>query len=257
MINEIFKKMCEIRYFDLEVIKAHKKGLIHCPIYLSAGQEAVAASLSVTCSNYTVFLQHRAHSWYLAFGGDPIALRDEILGRTTGCCGGNGGSSDIQCDRVINHHGLMGEQVPMGVGYALATKHPVIIQAGDGSVEEDCYLTSVGFAVTHKLPVLFICEDNGFAILTPIKARRNWNIVDAVKGMGMNALDIEDDPEQIINLNVNLPALVNIRTTRHNWHVGSGQDKIPDQDRLVLCRTPQNTKIELEAKRRMEKIWQL
>ena len=81
MIEEIFKRMCEIRYFDLEVIKAHKGGHIYCPVYLSAGQEAVAASLSVLCPDYMVFLQHRAHAWYLAYGGDPEKLRDEILGR--------------------------------------------------------------------------------------------------------------------------------------------------------------------------------
>ena len=259
MMEEIFKRMCEIRYFDQEVIKAHKKGLIYCPIYLSAGQEAVAASLSVICPEYTVFPQHRGHSWYLAFGGDPIKLRDEILGKETGCCGGNAGSSDVGCERVEAHHGLMGEQVPIGVGYALATKKPIIIQAGDGSVEEDCFLTSVGFTATHQLPVLFVCEDNGYAILTPIKDRRSWNIADVVKGFGIKAVDMEDDPFEIIELKIKLPMFLNIRTTRHNWHVGSGQDKIPDQDRLVWCKDviKNSQDIESEAQQKMEKIWQL
>jgi pyruvate dehydrogenase E1 component alpha subunit len=117
-------------------------------------------------------------------------------------------------------------------------------------------LTSVGFAVTHQLPVLFVCEDNGLAILTPIKDRRSWNITDVVRGFGINAVDIEDDPLQITSLDIKLPMFLNIRTCRHNWHVGSGQDKIPEQDRLNLYRKDYEG-IENEVKGRMEKIWQL
>jgi pyruvate dehydrogenase E1 component alpha subunit len=258
MIEEIFRRMCEIRYFDLEVIKAHKKGLIHCPVYLSLGQEAVAASISVICPEYKIFPQHRGHAWYLAYGGSPDKLRNEILGFETGCCQGKGGSSDIQSDKVEAHHGLIGEQVPIGVGYALAARQPIIIQAGDGAVEEDCFLTSVGFASTHKLPVLFICEDNGLAILTPIKDRRSWNIVSAVRGLGIDALDLEDDPITLSEIDIRLPMLLNIKTTRHYWHVGIGQDNPPERDRIAQYRNIKHgEEIEKEAKEKMERLWQL
>ena len=255
MMQEIFKRMCEIRYFELGLAKAIKDGLIYCPAYLSIGQESIAASLSVICPDYRVFPQHRGNSWYLAFGGDPIKLRDEFLGRPTGCCGGRAGS-DVQCDSVEAHHGLIGENAPIGIGYALATKLPTLIPMGDGSVEEDCFLTSVGFAVTQQLPVLFICEDNGLAILTPIKDRRNWRVTEAVKGLGMDAIDLSDDPRRLSKLDIKLPMLLNIRTSRHYWHVGSGQDSQPEVDRVAQYRTGWE-EIEKRAKEYMEKVWQL
>ena len=247
MLEEILKRMYEIRCFELELVKAMEAGRIKCPVYLSIGQESVAASLSVTCPDYRVFSQHRGNSWYLSFRGEPARLRDEFLGLTTGCSGGMGGS-DVQCDNMEAHHGLIGENAPIGVGYALATNKPVIIVMGDGSVEEDCFLTSVGFAATHKLPVMFVVEDNGLAILTPINARRKWNIVDAVRGLGVDTAQVEDEPEQILNISVNLPALVNITTTRHHWHAGPGQDSKPTQDRLSrYCND--------SIRERMEKLW--
>jgi TPP-dependent pyruvate/acetoin dehydrogenase alpha subunit len=255
MLDTIFKRMCEIRYFELELVKAMKAGIIYCPVYLSIGQESIAASLSVICPEYRVFPQHRGISWYLAFGGDPIKLRDEFLGRTTGCCGGKAGS-DVGCDKVEAHHGLIGENAPIGIGYALVTKTPVIIPMGDGSVEEDCFLTSVGFAVTHRLPVLFVVEDNGLAILTPIKSRRTWRIVDAVRGLGMEAVDIADDPRRISKLDIKLPLLINIRTSRHYWHVGHGQDKLPEVDRVSQCRQGRE-EIEKESQEYMKELWQL
>lgn len=255
MLEEIFKRMCEIRYFELGLISASKRGLIKCPMYLSTGQEAVAASFSVICPEYRVFSQHRGNSWYLAYGGDPTRLRDEFLGFKTGCSGGMGGS-DVQCERMEAHHGLIGENAPIGVGYAFATKKPTIIVMGDGSIEEDCFLTSVGFAKTHNLPVLFVVEDNNLAILTKVKERRNWSIVEVAKGFGVNAIDIEDNPLRITNLDIKLPMLLNIRTERHHWHVGGGQDNPPEIDRLAQFRRGFEN-IEKKAKKKMEGVWRL
>jgi len=259
MIKEIFKRMCEIRYFELEVIKAHQQGRIYCPVYLSMGQEAVASTLSVTCFGYKIFTQHRGHSWYLAYGGNQLRLRDEILGKPTGCCQGKGGSSDIQSFKMEAHHGLIGEQVPIGVGYALASNIPVLIQMGDGAIEEDCSLASLGFVVKHNLPVLFVCEDNGLSILTPIEKRRNWKAVDVARGFGLKAFDLEDDPYEIMNIEIDLPMFLNIRTCRHRWHVGIGNDGEPQIDRLALIRdmVDDNQKIEKTAKERMLDIWKV
>ncbi len=260
MIKEIFKKMAEIRYFELGLIEAHKKGLIYGPVYLSMGQEAVAATLGVICPDFKVFPQHRGHGVYLAYGGSPECLRDEILGKSSGCCKGMGGSSDIQCEKVEAHHGLMGENIPLAVGYALGSDKKTIAFFGDGSVEQDYALTALGFAVTRKLPVLFVCEDNGLAILTPIKDRRSWVAVDVAKGFGIEGIDIEDRPEEIVKClkDVKLPFFINIRTCRHRFHVGVGTDyEVPPFDRLAEVRKqiPESNIIEEEVKSRMEKVW--
>lgn len=259
MLENIFRKMCLSRYFELGMAQANDKGYIRCPIYLSLGQEAVAATISEICPKCKVFPQHRGHSWYLSYGGSPEMLRDEVLGLKSGCCRGMGGSSDIQCDSVEAHHGLLGENIPIAVGYALASNRNTIATFGDGAIEEDYAGVALGFAATRKLPVFFVCEDNGLAILTPIKDRRSWGAVSLARGYGLDALCVEDDPLSIISAcdHLDLPALLNIKTTRHRWHVGSGTDN-PDQfDRLAVMRNKFNPKIEQDAKEQMEAIWSL
>src|SRR5438045_844284 len=106
---EIFRKMCLIRYFELNVKQAYDEGLIpKIPIYLSVGQESIAATLSVAMPGAALFGQHRGHDIYLAFGGDPRKLIDELLGLPSGCAGGMGGSASIHCPeiRMFGHDGL-------------------------------------------------------------------------------------------------------------------------------------------------------
>ncbi|MFA5083871.1 MAG: thiamine pyrophosphate-dependent enzyme [Candidatus Paceibacterota bacterium] len=238
----MFRRLCFARYFELKVAEAYKEGLIYSPIYLSIGQESIAAALSTIIPGYYIFAQHRCHSTYLAFGGDPVKLIDELFGRPSGCVGGKGGSPMIQDPniRMIGHHGLIGENVPLGVGFALGSNQNTVCFFGDAAAEEDYALGAMGFASTHKLPILFVCEDNGLSILTPTKVRRNWEIADVAKALKLPAIDITDDPWLIAyhaeELGKNLPALINCRTCRHFWHAGVGIDSSPEWDRLALVK---------------------
>jgi acetoin:2,6-dichlorophenolindophenol oxidoreductase subunit alpha len=261
MLDRIFRKMCEIRYFEKGLIKAHKQGLISCPVYLSTGQEAVAATISEIYQPYKIFPQHRCHSIYLSYGGDPIKLRDEILGLSTGCAGGKGGSSDAQSDVMEAHHGFIGENVSIATGYALGSGNKTMAFFGDGALEEDYVSTSFGFAAKHNLPILFVVEDNDLAILTKIEERRNWDTIHMAKGFGLGANMCEDNPEDIVKAiyGVKLPYVINIKTCRHYWHVGIGQDGTPDRDRLSMLRPKikKATEIEKEAMLKMEEVWKL
>lgn len=244
----LFRTMCTIRYFELEVKKAYDAGIVYMPVYLGIGQEAVAASLAAALKSLrpAIFAQHRAHGTYLAFGGDLRKLRDEILHKETGCARGMGGSASIHSPeiRMYGHDGFMGTQVPIGVGYTFArnykTEHrdPTLIIMGDASAEEDYVLTSLGYASHKKLPVLFICEDNNLSILTEVNARRHWKMADIAKSFGMESIDVSDDPWTIVHyakaLSKNLPAYLNIHTTRNIWHVGTGSDGSPEWDRFAL-----------------------
>jgi len=261
MLEKIFKKMCEIRYFEENLIEFYKAGKIHVPVYLSYGQEAVAATISELCPNFMLFPQHRGHSWYLAYGGSPEKLRDEVLGLPTGCSYGRGGSSDIQCDSMEAHHGFIGENVSVATGYALGSKKNTMAVFGDGAAEEDYVLASLGFAARNGLQIMFMCEDNDLAILTEIPVRRYWDTVEVAKSFGLNGISIlNDDPETIMKEmeGLVLPAYVNIKTCRHKWHVGIGTDyKEQPRDRLALLRKKVRnaSKIESEARQRMEEIW--
>lgn len=263
-LEEIFRRMCLIRYFELQVAEAVKSELTPGPVYLSVGQEAISATISTLTRNYAVFTQHRGHSVYLAYGGDIETLIDELLGRRTGCCGGRGGSPCVQDLDIpmFGHHGLIGENIPIATGYSLASGRLTVAYFGDAASEEDYSLASFGFASTHKLPILYVCEDNNLSILTPIDDRRSWNVYDITSAMGLKSAAIPDDPMVILKtvkeLLKHLPAFVNIHTCRHLWHVGAGTDGPPERDRIAEMRdiVPNAAEIEDEIQTRVEKLWQ-
>ncbi len=169
---EIFKKASLCRNFEERVIVNVNNKNITTPVYVSAGQEFIAATLASICKKKKIkpliFGQHRCHSTYLAFGGNMVELIDELLGRETGCTKGKGGSASIHSKNInmFGHDGLMGSNGPIGVGACFATKKPTIIFLGDAAVEEDYVLGALGWASHKKLPILFIVEDNDLSILT-------------------------------------------------------------------------------------------
>jgi len=267
---EMFRRMCLTRYFEFNVKKAYDTGLMpKAPIYLSVGQEAISAALSMIFQNKkpTLFGQHRCHDIYLAFGGDPVKLIDELLGRPTGCAGGMGGSASTHCPEIkmIGHDGLMGTQVADAVGSALATKETTIAFMGDASAEEGFVLGPLGFTTTKKLPVLFVVCDNNRSIMTEKSVRRSWTIVEHAN-FGMPAVEITDDPWLIMHHahKLTLPALINIHTCRELWHAGTGADGPPEWNRFELVKQElRKLGLETEAeavedgiKKSIEELWE-
>lgn len=268
---EMFKKMCRSRYFEFNVKKKYDAGLMpKIPIYLSVGEESISSALAMSYKKPFIFAQHRCHDAYLAFGGGTRELIDELLGRPTGCARGMGGSASIHNPSIgmFGHSGLMGDQVPIAVGFAFAKKQNVLTIMGDASVEEDYVLGSFGYAATKKAPVLFVCVDNGLSILTKVEVRRTWNMVNVAKSFGMPAIEIADDPWLIMHhvrrLENALPAFLNIHTSRVLWHAGTGQDNEPEWDRFSLVKQElsnlglgeESQKIEKEAQEYTAKIWE-
>jgi pyruvate dehydrogenase E1 component alpha subunit len=238
----VFRRSCFNRAFEMRVAEELRNGTVRVPTYLSAGQEQIAAAIADALGPVNIFAQHRAHSYYLSFGGDAGRLVDELLSRETGCVGGRGGSASIH-DPAIGmwgHSGHMGDQVPICVGFALATQTPCLTVVGDASGEEDYALAAMGFAATKRLPILFVCEDNDRSILTPVSTRRSWALADVAETFGMRGVEITDDPWLIAHhvraLKTQLPAYLNIHTCRALWHAGAGCDGPPEWDRHELTR---------------------
>lgn len=238
----MFRQTCFNHYFELEAKKVYDRGLMKLPIYLSLGQEHIPAAIASVFSGCLIFAQHRAHSVYLSFGGDPAKLIDELLHRSTGCARGMAGSASIHAPEVgmFGHSGLMGDQIPIAVGAALGSGKKVLAVMGDAAAEEDYIYGAMGFAITKKLPVLFVCEDNDLSILTPTAVRRSWTICGLASGLGLPVADITDDPWLIAHhareLARQLPAVLNIRTCRWLWHAGTGCDGPPEWDRFSLIK---------------------
>ena len=266
---EIFEKTCFNRCFELETATAHDEGHIRMPIYLSLGQEHIPAAISSVTNDFLIFAQHRAHSYYLSFGGDVVGLVDELLHKESGCANGMGGSASIHDTEIgmFGHSGLMGDQVPIAVGASLGSGKRVLTVVGDASGEEDYVYGAMGTAVTKKLPVLFVCEDNNLSILTPVSVRRSWSLTDVASSLGIRSVDITDDP-WLIAYHVNsmlddLPAFINIQTCRHRWHSGTGVDGEPEWNRYEmfkenLCNLGLQKEIEdieNNVSERVRKIW--
>ena len=154
---EIYRRMYFVRRFELSVVDAHQRGFITTPIYLGIGQESIASTLSCFLPKGTpIFAQHRAHSYFLSFGGDPRHLKSELVSSSDIWTNGSGGSASISSSSInmFGHSGLMGDQVPIAVGYALTTGLPTLAVVGDASVEEDYVMSSVAYAVKKKHPVI-------------------------------------------------------------------------------------------------------
>ena len=237
---EIFKKAALSRIFEECVFNYIKKSKFKCPIYLSAGQEFIPATIATLSKvKPTIFAQHRSHHTYLSFGGDVIELIDELLGKSTGCANGMGGSASIQSKKIkmYGHDGLMGSQIPIAVGSSFASKEFTLGIMGDASAEEDYVMSAIAWAGFKKLPILFIVEDNNLSILTEKKVRRDWDMHTFAKSVNVDGYDIKDDPEEIynnlINYDYNSPRLLNINTVRLFWHSGAGIDEYERYDRYT------------------------
>jgi TPP-dependent pyruvate/acetoin dehydrogenase alpha subunit len=260
----IFRKASLSRKFEDHVFSLIKQNAFKFPLYLSAGQEFISATISEFFKGKSPFIfgQHRAHSTYLSFGGDVKELIDELKGKPSGCAGGMGGSASIQSKKIgmFGHDGLMGTQVPIAVGACFSSNKLTITIAGDAAAEEDYVMAAIAWAGTKKLPIVFVIEDNNLSILTEKKVRRSWEMHDFAKSVNVNAVDVEDKPGLIWNAleSNSLPLLLNIRTNRLFWHAGAGIDDPHQQDRykLEMEEIGEEAKIiDIENKSFVEEMW--
>ncbi len=262
LLSKIIQKAWECRAFEEKVFSLIQEKKFDFPIYLSAGQELIPATFSSLLEDKhpSIFGQHRGHSTYLCYGGNPESLVKELLGRRDGCANGMGGSASIQSKEInmFGHDGLMGSQVPIAVGYALSSGNTTVSIMGDASAEEDYVLSSIAWAVKKKLPVVFIVEDNNLSILTEKKVRRDWSMVDFANSVGCEAVECNDDPREIqkaFNEIKSLPCLFNINTNRLWWHAGAGVD---EEKKDTLAEITKELTLEPfieEAKAKNEDLW--
>ena len=265
---QTLKKASLCRHFENEVFNKVKNKVIKFPVYLSAGQEYVASSIAQLMEYKKIkpmlFGQHRGHSIYLSFGGNVAKLINELLGRKSGCTYGMGGSLGVHSKEIkmFGHDGFMGSNACIGVGACFSSQNPTIIFIGDAAVEEDYVLASLSWVAKKKLPILFVVEDNNFAVLTKKKDRRDWSVKDLAKSFKIKAYESEDNPKNIFEiLSKNIfkgPQLINIHTNRLYWHAGAGRDKYNVFDRLkneIQILGKKAEVIDYEIKRKVIKLW--
>jgi pyruvate dehydrogenase E1 component alpha subunit len=171
---ELLRKMWRIRAFEERVARL-KHGLsVHGLIHLSIGGEGVAAGVCGQLrDDDAVYSGHRAHGHALAKGVPADGLMAELMGRDSGLCRGLGGSMHI-VDRAhgfLGATGVVGGNLPLALGSALAARRlggdaVTVVFFGDGAVQAGHFAESVNLAALWELPIVFVCENNGFAEFT-------------------------------------------------------------------------------------------
>jgi pyruvate dehydrogenase E1 component alpha subunit len=242
-IKSLYRAMLRIRRIEEAIAERYAEQEMRCPVHLSIGQEAIAAGVCAALAPQDgVFSGHRAHAHYLAKGGDLTAMLAEIYGKAEGCCKGIGGSMHM-IDLAAGFLGavpIVGATVPLAVGAAWAAKlrgenRVITVFFGDGTFEEGVVYESINFAVLHRLPVLFVCENNLYACYTRLSTRQPERPIHAVAAAwGCNATAV-DGNDALAVLDVaskmvsglragNQPAFIECSTYRWLEHCGPNVD---------------------------------
>lgn len=180
--ESLYLALLRCRKFDEKIVELYPQKEMRCPTHLSIGQEAIAAGVCVALRKEDIiFSTHRSHSPAVAKSGELKSLMAELYGKVTGCSKGKGGSMHF-VDKEAGLFGcsaIVGGTIPLAVGTALAAKMQGIDRVsvaffGDGAMEQGTFHESMNFASLHKLPVLFVCENNGLATCTPLRLRQPY-----------------------------------------------------------------------------------
>ncbi|MDA1276437.1 MAG: thiamine pyrophosphate-dependent dehydrogenase E1 component subunit alpha [Verrucomicrobia bacterium] len=236
--------MYRIRRVEERIAEVYPTDKIKSPVHLSIGQEAVSVGVCEALRpDDVVFGTYRSHALFLAKGGNLKAMIAELYGKATGAARGKGGSMhliDLEAG-VLGTSAVVGTTIPNAVGYAYAIKYRrenrlVVSFLGDGGTDEGVFQESLNFAALKKLPIIFICENNGYAIHTHQRLRHPaLNICERARVVGMPAERIEDNDtirifERVKNA-VDLiangaigPHFLECMTYRWKEHVGPNED---------------------------------
>lgn len=252
----LYREIYRIRAVEEACCRVYASDKIQSPFHSSIGQElASVAVCGALKPGDTVFGSYRSHAAYLAAGGDLKAFIAELYGKKTGCCGGKGGSMHLahlgptsSGLHFLGTSAIVASLIPVAVGYAFAQKLRntglvTVVFFGDGATEEGCFFESLNFAALHKLPILFVCENNGLAICSPLRARQSSPITDRAQAIGIsswlaikheNVLTMARELTEIIRAE-HRPMFYEVRSQRLKEHVGPNEDwaqgfRVPDLD---------------------------
>lgn len=243
LIEKFYRSLYLIRRTEEEIVRIYPADKIKSPIHLSIGQEAVSVGVCQALQpDDVVFGTYRGHAVYLAKNGNLKKMIAELYGKQTGCTKGKGGSMHLMDaeKRIMGTSAIVGTTIPLSVGFAYGLKHKksksaVVSFFGDGAVDEGVFHESLNFAALKGLPVLFICENNSYAIHSHHLARHHSdNIVERARTYGMPAERIEcGDIFKIYELASSYiekirkgmgPAFIECMTCRWKEHVGPYED---------------------------------
>lgn len=201
----MYQKMVEIRKFDLKVDELFKKNMIWGTCHLYVGEEATAVGTCAALeSGDYITSTHRGHGHCIAKGADIKRMMAELLGKETGYCKGRGGSMHIVDVSTGNlgANGIVGAGIPIATGAALASKRRndgkvTVCFFGDGAVNVGPFHESLNMASIWKLPVVYVCENNQYAMSTSVQKATAVRDI-AVRGQSYDMPGVVVDGNDVI-----------------------------------------------------------
>ena len=204
---ELYITMKKIRLFEERIVDLYAKGVVPGLVHLYIGEEAVAAGVCATLrADDYITSTHRGHGHVIAKGAEIKLMMAELFGKKTGYCKGKGGSMHIaDMDRgILGANGIAGGGLPIAVGAGWSAKwrntdQVVVSFFGDGSSNNGTFHESLNLASVHRLPVIFVCENNLFGIsvcqikhqaITDVAVRATGYDMPGVVVDGNNVLDV-------------------------------------------------------------------
>ncbi|MFD9900544.1 thiamine pyrophosphate-dependent dehydrogenase E1 component subunit alpha [Mesorhizobium sp. UC22_110] len=199
-LRDVLHKMYLIRRFEEGAEDAYMRGLIHGTMHLSIGQEASAMGICMPLTDQDqITSTHRGHGHCIAKGADVKRMFAEFFGKTTGYCKGRGGSMHIAdvTKGNLGANGIVAGGIPIAVGAALAAKKlktgkVAVSFFGDGANNEGAFHEALNMAAVWKLPVIFVCENNGYGMSTSTeRSTAVKNIADRASAYAMPGVIVD------------------------------------------------------------------
>lgn len=200
---EMQRRMLRIRLFDERASKLVKRGYIPGTVHTSIGQEAqvVGACMALRNGDH-ITGNHRSHGHPIGMGSPLRPLMAELVGKATGVCRGKGGSLHLADYSVgsLGESGITGSSIPIALGAGLSAQvlgenRVAMTFFGDGAANQGVLYESLNMASAWKLPVIFLCENNHYALSTPAHTVTGGRICDRAHGFGMPGIRVENGQE--------------------------------------------------------------
>lgn len=244
----LFRAIYRIRRFEETVLEEFKRGVFSGTTHTSLGQEANAVGVITALREDDIIVtNHRCHGHYLAYGGDMRALYAEMMGRSTGVCGGRGGSQHIHW-RNLYSNGVQGGIAPIAAGMALAEKQKksgavVTVFIGDGTFGEGVIYEAFNMARLWALPLLIVVENNHIAQTTPTALALAGSLVERLRAFEIAVTELDSSDVSVIRAAAekslelvrqnSLPEALILNTVRFGPH-SKGDDTRAEAEILAL-----------------------
>lgn len=195
----LFRRMLLIRKAEERLARDFKTGELPGSVHLYIGQEAVATGVCAHLDDSDwIASTHRGHGHFLAKDGDPFAMFAEIRGRSTGICGGMGGSMHVAdiSRGILGANGIVGGGIGLAVGAALAAQldgkgRVAVAFFGDGAAAQGVLAEALNIAALWKLPLLLLCENNGYSEFSPTQSVIAGSIAERGVPFGVPSLAVD------------------------------------------------------------------